>query len=584
MSRKTSPVSGPSRRPRRSPGARPTQQRRRKERVTPGAQEQLPQDHHTTREKMRSYIKVALLPNAIVLAFVIAAAFGGLLLTSTTLSALPATIAHLWLTLNAAPVSGRGVDISLMPLLPAFLVGYGTYRRVRTSPAVRGGLKDMGLQAIWIVGIPVLLTLTAIVMLVDAATVFDVGVPNVAIALLRTAGIYIVAFLFGLRQPLWEATSARWGLEEALYQQVGRAVRLCVWFMVAGGGVTLVSLGIHHQQIAELSSNYSPLGNLGVWLLSLLYLPNAALSGWALLMGSEFAMGVGSVSLYGSTLPPLPPVPLMAALPLSVSPYALALLVIPAVIMTIVVIRKVPTAVESLYLTVATMVVATCAFFYAGGTAGIYEYVGPTILLSIGLAVAWVAVASFMTTGVATVVSRLGAARNDQEEQPFANDEDTVDDTEEEISDREFVEEDQQEHGGSFAEQEQHEEEDFSADEFQPVGDSQLAEEDPIAEGDANAGEPDEPALGGDSAEGQDYLDAEADIEDYLLDAGWDAQLDDEEESDHMIAEGNPRGYDPNTTGVPGDTNVDIPVIGEPAAADPLGQPEPPDSSRTERS
>lgn len=533
---------------------------------------------------MRSYIKVALLPNAIVLAFVIAAAFGGLLLTSTTLSALPATIAHLWLTLNAAPVSGRGVDISLMPLLPAFLVGYGTYRRVRTSPAVRGGLKDMGLQAIWIVGIPVLLTLTAIVMLVDAATVFDVGVPNVAIALLRTAGIYIVAFLFGLRQPLWEATSARWGLEEALYQQVGRAVRLCVWFMVAGGGVTLVSLGIHHQQIAELSSNYSPLGNLGVWLLSLLYLPNAALSGWALLMGSEFAMGVGSVSLYGSTLPPLPPVPLMAALPLSVSPYALALLVIPAVIMTIVVIRKVPTAVESLYLTVATMVVATCAFFYAGGTAGIYEYVGPTILLSIGLAVAWVAVASFMTTGVATVVSRLGAARNDQEEQPFANDEDTVDDTEEEISDREFVEEDQQEHGGSFAEQEQHEEEDFSADEFQPVGDSQLAEEDPIAEGDANAGEPDEPALGGDSAEGQDYLDAEADIEDYLLDAGWDAQLDDEEESDHMIAEGNPRGYDPNTTGVPGDTNVDIPVIGEPAAADPLGQPEPPDSSRTERS
>ena len=584
MSRKTSPVSGPSRRPRRSPGARPTQQRRRKERVTPGAQEQLPQDHHTTREKMRSYIKAALLPNAIVLAFVIAAAFGGLLLTSTTLSALPATIAHLWLTLNAAPVSGRGVDISLMPLLPAFLVGYGTYRRVRTSPAVRGGLKDMGLQAIWIVGIPVLLTLTAIVMLVDAATVFDVGVPNVAIALLRTAGIYIVAFLFGLRQPLWEATSARWGLEEALYQQVGRAVRLCVWFMVAGGGVTLVSLGIHHQQIAELSSNYSPLGNLGVWLLSLLYLPNAALSGWALLMGSEFAMGVGSVSLYGSTLPPLPPVPLMAALPLSVSPYALALLVIPAVIMTIVVIRKVPTAVESLYLTVATMVVATCAFFYAGGTAGIYEYVGPTILLSIGLAVAWVAVASFMTTGVATVVSRLGAARNDQEEQPFANDEDTVDDTEEEISDREFVEEDQQEHGGSFAEQEQHEEEDFSADEFQPVGDSQLAEEDPIAEGDANAGEPDEPALGGDSAEGQDYLDAEADIEDYLLDAGWDAQLDDEEESDHMIAEGNPRGYDPNTTGVPGDTNVDIPVIGEPAAADPLGQPEPPDSSRTERS
>ena len=54
------------------------------------------------------------------------------------------------------------------------------------------------------------------------------------------------------------------------------------------------------------------------------------------------------------------------------------------------------------------------------------------------------------------MVSRLGAARNDQEEQPFANDEDTVDDTEEEISDREFVEEDQQEHGGSFAEQEQH--------------------------------------------------------------------------------------------------------------------------------
>lgn len=584
MSRKTSPVSGPSRRPRRSLGARPTQQLRRKERATPGAQEQPPRDHHTTLEKMRSYIKVALLPNAIVLAFVIAAAFGGLLLTSTTLSALPATIAQLWLTLNAAPVSGRGVDISLMPLLPAFLVGYGTYRRVRTSPAVRGGLKDMGLQAIWIVGIPVLLTLTAIVMLVDAATVFDVGVPNVAIALLRTAGIYIVAFLFGLRQPLWEATSVRWGLEEALYQQVGRAVRLCVWFMVAGGGVTLVSLGIHHQQIAELSSNYSPLGNLGVWLLSLLYLPNAALSGWALLMGSEFAMGVGSVSLYGSTLPPLPPVPLMAALPLSVSPYALALLVIPTAIMTMVVIRKVPTAVESLYLTVATMVVAACAFFYAGGTAGIYEYVGPTILLSIGLAVAWVAVASFMTTGVATVVSRLGAARNDQEEQPFANGEDTVDDTEEEISDREFVEEDQQEHGGSFAEQEQHEEEDFSADEFQPVGDNQLAEEDPIAEGDANAGEPDEPALGGDSAEGQDYLDAEADIEDYLLDAGWDDQLDDEEESDHMIAEDNPRGYDPNTTGVPGNTNVDIPVIGEPAAADPLGQPEPPDSSRTERS
>ncbi|MCA1712402.1 MAG: DUF6350 family protein [Actinobacteria bacterium] len=112
---------------------------------------------------------------------------------------------------------------------------------------------------------------------------------------------------------------------------VGTSAALGV--LVAGGAVlTGISLLAHLGRAGDLAAASAPglVGGLALLLLGLLLVPNAVLWGSAWLAGPGFAVGVGTaVSPFGTSLGPVPALPLLAALPGAVAAWvgALGLLV-----------------------------------------------------------------------------------------------------------------------------------------------------------------------------------------------------------------------------------------------------------------
>ena len=79
-----------------------------------------------------------------------------------------------------------------------------------------------------------------------------------------------------------------------------------------------LSLAVHGGRAADLASASAPglIGGLGLLLLGVLLIPNAVLWGVAWVAGPGFAVGVGTaVGPFGTTLGPVPALPLLAALP-----------------------------------------------------------------------------------------------------------------------------------------------------------------------------------------------------------------------------------------------------------------------------
>jgi hypothetical protein len=91
-----------------------------------------------------------------------------------------------------------------------------------------------------------------------------------------------------------------------------------VLIVAAGAGAAGVALAVHGGTAAELLGSYHAgfLGQAGITLLCLSYLPNLAVWGSAYLLGPGFAMGADTLVSPGEVLiGPIPAVPVLAGLP-----------------------------------------------------------------------------------------------------------------------------------------------------------------------------------------------------------------------------------------------------------------------------
>jgi len=106
--------------------------------------------------------------------------------------------------------------------------------------------------------------------------------------------------------------------------------------LVLVGGVTLlVGLIVGASRAHAMFEALTPTtgGALGLTLLSLAYLPNAVLGGAAWLLGPGVDVGLGAWTPFGGAPGPLPPFPLLAALPTVASPaWAVAVVVVPVAV------------------------------------------------------------------------------------------------------------------------------------------------------------------------------------------------------------------------------------------------------------
>lgn len=360
----------------------------------------------TLGRRLRRYIPVILFPLGVVILLIIALSIIGLLLASAPMSALPATIAQSWLAVNGLPVAGGGHVVSVMPLVPCAVLVAVLSRRVHEVVRDRVSIADLVVLSGCVVGIPLLLTLTAIAMLYDASYVFDVSIPPLVPTLLKTILVHSMVMVLGMGRRLWKAIARRLGVPLWVVDQAISAGWIIVIGLVLAGVAYLVSIGFHLDTLQQIMDNYHGWGLFGALLLSILYLPNAAITTLAVTAGSEFTMGNAVVGLFGVTLVPLPPLPLLAGVPAATHPLGAALLALPAVAVVIAVFKSVPRFIELPALIAFSGLWMLLLTLLTHGEVGIYGITGPRIFLSAALYAAWVAIVGVIMAIVGHIIQK----------------------------------------------------------------------------------------------------------------------------------------------------------------------------------
>ena len=246
-------------------------------------------------------------------------------------SVVPASIASMWMVFNLAPVEMAGAKLGFVPLLPALALVWGHAKRATTvlgnSISVRGLRVFTTLSLL----IPMLLTCIAWVMLWDASRVYDITPPNLLVALISTALVNGAAIVIGMRARVWRALLLRRGWSTWPVESMLLAGRFLKWMAAVVALVAAVYLLTNLEAVGkayEITS--STMGLLGLTFVALLYVPNVVVAAMAVLLGGEFHVGNGAVSLFTANNVNLPPLPVLAAIPNDQISFGAVLLAVPA--------------------------------------------------------------------------------------------------------------------------------------------------------------------------------------------------------------------------------------------------------------
>ncbi|WKE59879.1 cell division protein PerM [Corynebacterium tuberculostearicum] len=349
----------------------------------------------TKAGRIRRLLFTAAVPNVVIVLIIMAIALGGLLLAGSPMAWWYTIVAESWMVFNLAPVSAAEVHISFLPALPALILATVVAVRVRSAVKHKVSVKDLLILLACVLGVPVLFTLIFWLMLWDAGKVYDVSPPNLAQALLRVVVLHLVAMAAGMGTRLWRALAKRYGLPRLLVDATLIALRYLAYLAIGATVLFAVVFLINVSHQGEMMDEYptvSGMGVAGLVLLSLLYLPNAIVSAASVLVGSEFSVGEGSVSLFSAQLVPLPPLPIAGGIPASMPGWAVALLIVPVAAAVYSLYKKRPSFQEVLVATVASAVIMFIACYLVSGELGYYGATGPQLWTAAGLAALWMAV------------------------------------------------------------------------------------------------------------------------------------------------------------------------------------------------
>jgi hypothetical protein len=234
-----------------------------------------------------------------------------------------------WLVAHHVPLIIQGAPLGVLPLLPMLLLG-ALVARGAAGVAGRSGITqpvDAGWVAATIAGTHGVMGAVLALVATPATITADpaqaaVGCALVAgiaagLGLLRPCGLLPAALRHapGWVQPGLEA--GLWGLAMALG---------------AGFGTVLLALVVSAPEAVEMSGP-DVASAVGLIILSIGYLPNAAIAGLSWLAGPGLSVGALSISPVAVHAGPVPAVPLLAALPQGpVQPWWGAVLAVPLLI------------------------------------------------------------------------------------------------------------------------------------------------------------------------------------------------------------------------------------------------------------
>ena len=411
----------------------------------------------TRAGRIRRMLITAAVPNVVIVLIIMAIALGGLMLAGSPMAWWYTIVAESWMVFNLAPVSAAEVHMSFLPALPALILAAVVAVRVRNAVKHKVSVKDLLILLCCVLGVPVVFTIIAWLMLWDAGKVYDVSPPNLAQALLRVIVLHLAAMAAGMGSRLWRALAKRYGVPRQIVDATQIALRYLGYLAIGAAVVFAVVFFLNISRQGEMMDEYptvSGLGVAGLVLVSLLYIPNAIVSTAAVVVGSEFSIGEGSVSLFSAHLVPLPPLPITGGIPASAPSWAVVLLLVPLGAAIYALYKKRPSFQDVLVATVASAVVMFIACYLVSGDLGYYGAAGPNLWTAAGLTALWMAVfGSAVAAGFAFVAWRAArtasvtapdtpdsdAAEDDAPEAAAETDETSVEPEREPITDPEIV-------------------------------------------------------------------------------------------------------------------------------------------------
>ncbi|OFN33728.1 hypothetical protein HMPREF2565_12405 [Corynebacterium sp. HMSC072A04] len=349
----------------------------------------------TLRGRFRRMLIVVGVPNLVVVLGILVVAIAALLLTSSPSAWLPTIVGEAWMVFNLSPIRAGGIDVGFIPVLPALLLAWLVGRRVRAAVKDKASINDLIVVSACVLLVPLVLTVIAWLMLWDAGKVYDVSPPELYRVLPRMLLLHAVALIGGMGPRLWKALAKRSGVPRVFVDAAQIGLSYLGYLFAAGFILVVVLWGVGWSRQSEMLAEYpvlNALGTAGLFLLSILYLPNAAVAAGAVLSGSELHIGEGtSVSLFSGHVVPLPPLPLAAAVPPSISSWAAVLLIVSAVAAVVAFYRRraLVSFQVALVATVTAAVAALVAVYGVSGALGVYGYTGPEVWTAVGLSCLW---------------------------------------------------------------------------------------------------------------------------------------------------------------------------------------------------
>ncbi|MEU7814215.1 DUF6350 family protein [Pseudonocardia sp. NPDC049154] len=236
----------------------------------------------------------------------------------------------LWLAAHLIPLALEGQPLSVLPLLPTVavivVVAWGARWaarrlgcRIRQDAGAVVAASAGAHAAVAVLGSALLPTSAAVgaapwAAMLGAGLIAAVGA---GIGVLRACGL----------PADWRERLQGWPAAGLAAAAVGGAALL-----LAGALAVLVGLVVGAGRVHGLYQALAPTGGaaLGMTLLGLAYLPNAAIAGASWLLGPGVDVGLGAWTPFGGAPAPLPPFPLLGALPTVPSPaWAVVAVIVP---------------------------------------------------------------------------------------------------------------------------------------------------------------------------------------------------------------------------------------------------------------
>lgn len=266
----------------------------------------------------QSLLRVAVLPSGVTAVLSVVAVLATLLSAGSSLTGVFGAIGSVWLAVHQIPVYIGGTDLGALPLLPTLLVFAGVARcAYRFAPAGASFARQGQILAA-AVGGPLVFTVVALALVADASSALGVSGPGPLVSVAGVVAVHAAAAVVGMGLRVVRANAERWGLPQWMLVSLRGGAIAALSFFAVGALLTVVGAFVGWTDIAEMiGTEGSVVGQLGLLLLSIMYLPNVMVAGSAVLSGATGQIGAASYSLFDVVPGPVPAVPVLGTLPQS---------------------------------------------------------------------------------------------------------------------------------------------------------------------------------------------------------------------------------------------------------------------------